>query len=587
MQDKAQKQLISRRLFLIGAGKISLMSLLLGKISYMQLLNNVQYTTLSDKNRLSLLIINPIRGKIYDTNGHVIVSNKLKFRLVLDKNITNHYIKDLNLIFHILNYSNPEQEEIFNIVKKGNKKFPLVIVDDLAWKEVSVIEEYKHQLVSIFIDTWHCRVYNTDECMSHVIGYVAKNNDNEAISRHNNYDLFIGKTGIERYYETQLAGHVGYKHIEVNANGKYIRELSRVDSMHGIDLHINIDSKLQNKIQVCLNKQNTSVIVMDCNKGRVLSMISTPGFDANQFIKLSHEYWNNLLYNPYKPLINHSLQSTYPPGSVFKLITALAALEYGIDPNKIIKCNGSSATGNRYFRCASRIGHGQINMIDAIKSSCNTYIYEIARIIGPEPIIDMAKRFGFGTKTGIDLMMEEKGLVPSRQWKKNQFKSNWTLGDTFNLSIGQGFMLSTPLQLARFVTAIASNGKLYAPQIAKNDPIYQNVNIKQGYLDIIKTAMYKVVNMPGGTGYRSRIRNSTYRVAGKTGTSQVQSKSHIHENLSRESIIWQKRNHASFVGFAPYESPMYAVAVFIAHGGDGGSAAAPIANQIMNMLLNE
>lgn len=587
-------QLVSRRTFLIGSSKMTLLSLLAGKMIYMQLFESTKYRTLSDKNRISFVLLLPTRGQIYDVNGHILATNQACFRLLLDKNITPSYKEELRLIFNILNFSERKVDFIKTKVKKAGKHVPLVILDNLTWQEMSLIEEQKPYLKSLFIDLGYSRFYPFSESACHMIGYIGQINEQEKqeLKINNLGDFYVGKTGLEKYYEENLRGEFGYKQVEVNAAGKHVREIASLCSVQGNDLRLNIDIELQQKVQPYLNKQGCSAIVMDVTSGNILILAMSPVFESNNFIKLSHDYWQSLIQDPYKPLINKTIQSTYPPGSVFKIITILAALEYGITPEHSFNCTGLSVLGTNSFRCWKSYGHGKVDMHNAIKYSCNTYMYEVGRRIGHRKILNMAKRFGFGTKTGIDLTGEVDGFLPSAEWKLKKFKSRWALGDTFNLAIGQGFLLSTPIQLARFTTAIANNGKLYQPRIAQRSPnaevpLFEQVDISQKYLDILKEAMFKAVNTEGGTAYYSRILSENHQLAGKTGTAQVQSKANVNDDLSRKSIAWERRNNAIFMGFAPYHQPQYSILVYVDHGGGGGRDAAPIASKIMSMVLDK
>jgi penicillin-binding protein 2 len=581
-----KNQVISRRAFLIGAGKLGLLSLLTCRMFYMQLIKQDEYKTLSDKNRISLVLLPPPRGPIYDIAGNTIATNRPCFRLLLDKTNTKNYQSELNLISEILALTAEEQANIVQKIGRANKRLPIMIVDQLSWPQIAIIEERKPELSSIFIDINQARSYPYGISTSHLVGYTGQVNEQELKElRLRNRDFNIGKSGIEKYYESILRGEFGYKQMEVNAFGKYIRELSSLDSKEGNSLHLNIDIELQNKIWPYLNRQGCSAIAMDCTNGNIIILASSPGFEPNNFTKLSSEYWQSLINDSYKPLINKTIQNAYPPGSPFKIITVLAALEAGILPDKKVVCVGGATALGDGFRCHSKVGHGHMNMFDAIKYSCNTYMYEISRQIGPDKIIEVARKFGFGVQTGIDLPGEVSGLIPSRSWKKDRFKSNWSLGDTLNLSIGQGFLLASPVQLVRFINAIANDGKLYKPIIAKGESVFTQIDINQEHLNIIKEALYNAVNTVGGSAYNSRIQDQVYAFAGKTGTAQVQSKANAKDDLSRESIAWARRNHAVFVGFGPYHNPRFSVAVFVDHGGGGGRAAAPIASRIISELL--
>lgn len=588
--ETLRNQLVSRRAFLIGAGKVGLLSLLASRMLYMQLIKSDEYRTLSDKNRISLVIIPPIRGSIFDLENKVLATNKKCFRLVLDKNIDKNYQKELRLISQILSLSVATEKYILTKVQKASWRRPVIILDQLNWQQISLIEEHKPVLNSIFVDVGYTRFYPRGYALGHLTGYMGQINEQEKQElnvRNNNSDFNIGKSGLEKYYEHDLRGQFGYKQMEVNAFGKYLRELSRLVSIDGNDLYLNIDADLQEKIQNYLNKKSCSVVVIDCCNGNLLALASTPVFDPNNFAKLTQDYWANLINDPYKPLLFKAVQSSYPPGSAFKIITVLAALEAGIPTTKIVNCKGIPMLGGNNFRCSKRTGHGPVDMFAAIKHSCNYYMYEIGRLIGPDAIISMADKFGFGKLTMVDLPGEAAGFLPSRAWKESKLKSKWTIGDTLNLSIGQGFLLATPIQLARFGAAIANGGRLYTPRVAKNEADFNKVDIKAEYLTILKEAMYQAVNTAGGTAYYSRILDADKHLAGKTGTAQVQAKAHAEDDLSRASISWERRNHAVFTGFGPYHNPRYAIAVLVDHGGDGGRAAAPIASKIMLEVLKK
>lgn len=590
MLDKniANKQIMTRRTFMIGAGKAGLLFLLAGRMFYMQFIKKDEYKTLSDNNRIKMIIISPMRGEIYDVNDKIIAKNITCFRLLLDKNGNPKFSNEIDLINKILELDEEQKNEIQKRVRRGGRRIPTILLDCLEWEIVAAIEERRADFKSLFIDTGFNRFYNSNSSISHLIGYLGRPRKKEGETLKLVDESFrVGKNGIERYYEERLRGEFGFKRIEVNAKGLYVRELGKSTSIAGKNLHLNIDIELQKQISQYLNPQGCSAIVMDCTNGSVIVCASSPGFDPNQFNKLSTKYWNSLIENPYKPLINKTIKSLYPPGSIFKIITIIAALESGIDPKDKIICTGGPVLGGNKFRCARRRGHGGLNMIDAIKHSCNTYIYAVARKIGADKIISVAKRFGFGEITGVDLPGELSGFVPTKKWKKERYGSSWRLGDTLNLSIGQGFLLCTPIQLARLAAAIASDGKLFTPKIAKSKAEYKQINIKKEHLDIIKTALYNTMNTPGGTGYFSRLNYKSMRLTGKTGTAQVQAKKNVNDNLSRADIAWGSRNHAIFSGYVPFNNPKYAISVYYDHGGGGGRAAAPIAKKIAQDVLKK
>jgi penicillin-binding protein 2 len=587
-ENMLNKQIVTRRTFVIGIGKLSLLFLLAGRMFYMQFIKKDDYKTLSDKNSIKMIVINPTRGEIFDTNNETIAKNNSCFRLLLDKNGNPKFSLEIDLISKILELDNEQIHEIQKRVKRGGRRVPAIIVDCLDWQQIAVIEERRPELKSVFIDAGFDRHYPNDASTVHILGYMGRPNKTKLLPSFIDENFKVGKNGIERYYENELRGEFGHKRIEVNAYGKYVRELGQNASISGKNLYLNIDSILQKKITSYLSPKGCSAIVMDCTNGSMLICSSSPGYDPNKFINLSIKYWNSLMNNPYKPLIDKTIKSLYPPGSIFKIITALAALESGVNPDDKIICTGGPILGGNKFRCSRSRGHGALNMIDAIKHSCNSYIYGIARQIGADKILEVATKFGFGQRTNIDLPGELSGFIPSQAWKKEKYGTRWNLGDTLNLSIGQGFLLTTPMQLTRMIAAIANGGKLLTPRIVSSEAEYTHqIDVSLEHLDIIKTALYHTINSPGGTGYLSRVNYKSMRMAGKTGTAQVQAKKNAADNLSREDINWESRNHAIFSGYAPFNAPKFAISVYYDHGGGGGRAAAPIAKKIIQDVLKK
>lgn len=578
---------ITRRTFAIGLGQLGFLFLLAGRMFYMQFIKKDDYKTLSDKNSIKTIIINPIRGQIFDIDNKLIAKNNSCFKLLLDKNNTRKILTEVDLIIDILELDKDQIEELHRRIRVGSRRIPIILIDYLDWQQIAIIEERRPELKSIFIETGYDRYYLNGPSMAHIVGYMGRPSDKLTSPKFVDASFKVGKNGIESYYEDLLQGKFGYKRIEVNAYGKYVRELGKNESSSGANLHLNIDSELQEKTLSYLNEKGSSAIVMDCTNGAILNCCSSPTYDPNKFNNLSVKYWNELITNPYNPLIDKTIKSLYPPGSVFKIITALAALESGVNPEDKIFCTGKPLLGGNAFRCARRSGHGAMNMVDALKHSCNGYMYNVAKKIGPDKIIELAKRFGFGSRTGIDLPGELSGFVPSQSWKKEKYADDWRLGDTFNLAIGQGFLLSTPMQIARMMAAIASNGKLFVPKIAIKDPQYTQIHVNPDHLIIIKKALYATINSAGGTGYSSRINEKSILMAGKTGTSQVQAKKNANDDLSRSNINWNSRNHAIFSGYFPFDEPKYVISIYYDHGGGGGLAAAPIAKKIAQDLIKK
>ncbi len=585
-RSSLNRQIMTRRTFVIGAGKLGLLFLLAGRMFYMQFIKKDEYRTLSDNNRIKMILLSPTRGQIFDSDGVIIAKNNTCFRLLLDKNGNPKYSEEINHLVEILELDDYQIDEIKRRMSKGGRRVAAIVIDCLDWNQVAVIEERKADFKSLFIDTGFERFYKSGLSTAHLIGYLGRPGTGEDEPTKLADETFkVGKGGIEKFYEEHLRGEFGFKRIEVNALGKYVRELGKSASKPGNDLYLNINAELQENALKHMNAQGCSAIVMDCTNGNVIICASTPSFDPNKFSKLSNQYWNSLINDPYKPLIDKTTKSLYPPGSVFKIITALAALEAGIDPDNKIICTGAPILGGNSFRCSRSRGHGALNMVDALKHSCNHYIYAVARQTGADKIIEVANKFGLGKPTGVDLPGELSGFVPTEQWKMEKYGTKWGVGDTLNLSIGQGFILATPMQLACLITAIASNGKLFSPKIAVGAPNYVQLDLQQSNLEIIKTALFNTMNTPGGTGYLSRLDYKSMHMAGKTGTAQVQAKKNASDDLSRDNIAWGSRNHAIFSGYAPFDNPKYAISIYFDHGGGGGRASAPIAKKIMQDVL--
>ncbi|MCP5369884.1 MAG: penicillin-binding protein 2 [Rickettsiaceae bacterium] len=581
------KELMTRRIFCLTLGKATLLSLLISRMFYLQFLKKDEYKTLSDKNRLKTMLLSPPRGNIYDILDKKIVDNTSCFRLLLDKNISPNFLQEGEVISSLLELDEKQKIEFFKRINNTGWKIAGLIIDSLTWQQVSILEERKSEIKSFFVDLGFKRHYRYPQSTAHVTGYLGKQStkSKEKLEISDEY-WRVGKTGLELFYEEQLRGKFGVKTIEVNAHGKYIRDLSKTELIPGLPLHLNLNLELQSKVFEYLPEKGCSVTMMNCNTGAMILYTSTPSFDPNEFYKLSNEYWQNLSINPYKPLIDKCSKSLYPPGSVFKIVTILAALENNILPDTKIFCSGKSELGSNSFRCYKAAGHGSINMQEAIQYSCNSYIFAIARKIGPNKIIEVAKKLGFGQLTGIDLPDEKEGFVPSPEWKYEKHKQRWTLGDTLNMSIGQGFLLTTPLQLTRMMAAIANGGYLLTPSLKTQSIHKVKLNIKDQHLIFLQNALHDVMNKPGGTGYGSRIKHNFYTMAAKTGTAQVRAKKHKNDDLNRTSIAWESRNHAIFSGYLPYEDPQFAITVYFDHGGGGGRSAAPIAKKIITDMLN-
>jgi penicillin-binding protein 2 len=593
-EDSLSLESFTRRAFLIGAGKVSLISLLAGRMYYLQVIKSEEYKTLSEKNRIKIFLISPLRGNILDRFGAPLAVNQNYYRVLLNKDEPENLSEVIEKLSSLLKLPDDAKDALFKKIKLDPGKLPILIHDHLSWENVALIEVNSPELPGVFIDVGQIRYYTTSSLCSHVIGHVGQISEAELEGNEGllyQPDFKVGKNGIEKNQEHYLRGSFGIRKVEVNAYGLSVRELAREESKAGKDIKLTIDVKLQEFVTSKLDPRGSAAVVLDVNTGAVLSMVSTPGFDPNQLTEhISPAYWKELTENPYFPMTNKAVSSQYAPGSIFKLMVAMAALSDGVDPNATVYCPGYYILGNRKFHCWREGGHGTVNMNYAIMQSCNTYFYTMAKRIGVDKFAEMAMKFGLGNKTGIELPHETTGVIPSKRWKRNRYKKEWQAGDTLNSGIGQGFTLSTPLQLAVMAARIASHGKCVVPHLIdcehKEEPKtpFETMNINFEHLAIVKKGMESVVNNPWGTAFMSRIPNENFAMAGKTGTSQVISKKNPKQDLSKASTPWENRNHALFVGYAPVHNPKYACSVLIEHGASGAAAAAPVARDILEMV---
>lgn len=574
---------ISRRSFILAAGSTSLLTLLSARMFYMQVVKSDEYRLMSDQNRINLVMLSPLRGEITDCHGRILAGNRSSFKVMLDAKASRDYKASLNHLFKTLDMNEEERDRIMSKIKRGSLRVPLAIMEDVSWKQLAEIEENIVHMDGIYVEVGQLRIYPYGAELSHVLGYNGILNEQEKrdLGLNNIGNFNVGKGGIERFYESTLRGNFGIRKMEVNAHGGYIRELSKQPSAKGEDLALNIDAELQAKIYRMLPASGASVVVMDLRSGKVISMVSGPGFDPNEFTGgVSHKYWKQMQEDQYKPLLNKITQGLYPPGSVFKMFTVLAALEAGIDPKMKVHCAGKvSALGGKHFRCWYKPGHGDVDMRNALDHSCNSYMYHIVKMIGGEKVLDLARRCGLGAKTGIDMPIELSGFVPDAKWKKRRFKTDWTLADSLNIAIGQGSLLVTPLQLMNLVAIIASGGKLFTPRVVGAGEA-REIDIDPKHLEFLRDAMWHTVNSAGSTAFGSRVMNAEWEMAGKTGTAQVQDKK-ADEDLSSTAVRWGSRNHGLFIGYAPAHNPRYAISVIVDHGGGGAGAAAPIARDVV------
>jgi len=573
----------SRRAFILLVGKILIVGAIVIRLLILQVFKAKEYKTLSDKNRIKFILIPPKRGSIKDTDGNLLAYNKEAYKIYFYKQKGKPYKAILKSAFDILKPSAEQRSSLLKLVKGAAYLRPIVIKDNVLWNNIVKIEVESHKLPGVFVEKSFTRYYPLRENLAHVLGYTGLPNQNEIASHklHHSREAKIGKTGIEKQLNHSLIGKFGAKKVEVNANSIIVRDLSIERSSPGNDVHLTIHAELQNLLHQLLPQSGGAAAAVEISTGNILAMCSSPSFDPNIFsTEFSELKWQELMNNKLSPFTNKVIGKAYPPGSVWKIITSLAILESGIDPEEMIFCTGSSQIGDRIFKCGKRKGHGYVNFHNALPLSCNCYFYKMGIRAGIENIHKTAQMLGVGQKIGFELSGELSGSNPNKQWKKKVFREEWTHGDTANASIGQGFVLATPLQLLMMISKVAS-GKIIAPSLLKE----HNKNVsplslpfKKENLIMIRHGLINASNKSYGIGFGSRIRDKRFLMAGKTGTAQV-----ISKDTSAEPGNFNKslRSHSIFVGYAPIDTPKYAAVVVADNAGWGSATAAPIGRDIL------
>lgn len=593
-QDERSKS-FTRRAFVVGAFQGALLTVLGGRLAWLQLAEGGRYKTLSDKNRINTKMIAPSRGEIVDRFGVPLAINNQNFRVLVVPEQVDNLEESLLKLGKFVDLDDKRIKRIIAQSKKTASFVPLEVTDNLNWEQVASVEVNLVDLPGMSINEGEIRSYPFGEATGHIIGYVG------TVSKTDMTDdpiltlpgFKVGKTGLEKAFDDNLRGSAGSKQMEVNVRGREIRELEENKSKNGQRISLSIDAELQRYCQQRLSEhKSASVVVMDSETGAVYALASHPSFDPNLFTKgISADQWEELVSNPAFPLNNKAISGQYPPGSTFKMVTALAALESGLaTPNTSVYCKGRFDFGRDKFHCWKLNGHGPVNTVSALMKSCDTYFYKMAVDIGIDTIAAMAVRLGLGHKYGFDLKEERSGLIPTKQWKMGAQGKVWQPGETIVSGIGQGYILTTPLQLAVMTSRLINGGKAIQPWLVgylddkKMFPdTWGSTGINQAHLDVVKIGMNNVVNDKNGTAYGSRIVEEGMAMGGKTGTAQVQriNRAQRAQGIMNEDLAWQYRHHALFVGYAPLDNPRYVVSIVVEHGGGGSAVAAPIARDIL------
>ena len=598
-EEERRRGIFTRRALVLGVGQLALFGFLGSRLYRLQSEEGERYTMLAEENRVSARLLSPPRGRVLDRNGQVVAGNRLNWRALLVAEQTQDVGATLETLSRIIPLQDHERARIEREVRRRRRFVPVMVREFLSWEEMARIEVNAPDLPGILIDVGTTRLYPEGEHLAHIVGYVAPpaERDMDGDPLLELPGIRVGRAGVERHHDLALRGRAGAVQLEVNAVGRVIRELDRREGVAGQEVQISVDAELQKTIRGRI-EEGTSVVVMDARNGEILAMASQPSFDPNVFnAGVSGAQWRQWTANRATPLINKATNGLYAPGSTFKMIVALAALEARVAvPGERVHCPGHLDLGDTRFHCWQRHGHGGVDMRQAVKLSCDVYFYEMAKRVGIDRIAAMANRFGLGVDLDIELPGTRRGLVPTRAWRQAQGKP-WALGDTVVHGIGQGFYQLTPLSLAT-MTARLATGRAVQPHLTRSvggRPVrgtraedWPSLGIPERDLRLMREGMWAVVNEEGGTARTSRLPPGLGQMAGKTGSVQVRrvTREQRERGFKVENQPREWRPHALFVAFAPHDNPLYAVSVVVEHGMSGSGAAAPLARDVMVDVFN-
>tara|TARA_R110002096_G_scaffold432240_1_gene648692 strand:+ start:114602 stop:116446 length:1845 start_codon:yes stop_codon:yes gene_type:complete len=596
--DKNKLKMYTRRATLLSGSMMLLSSALVGRMYYLQVTSRSQYELLAEQNRISMRLLAPKRGEIIDRYGRPIATSTTDYRVNVIPEETEELQETLKSLGQYIPISARDNERIVKAAKKQRSFLPISVASNLDWKTFSNVNVNMPDLPGIQPDVGTSRFYPQRELAAHIVGYVGSVSEEELTGDPllELPDFKIGKNGVEKVLDEKLRGSAGNSKVEVNVLGRVIRELSRQDSVSGETTRLTIDLDLQKFVANRVRDESAGIVVMDIHTGEILAIASTPSFDPNDFNNgISQRKWDSLRGDIRKPLINKAVSGQYSPGSTFKMIVALAALEDGIITAHDEKyCGYTYRIGKRIAHCWNKNGHGRINIIQALAQSCDVYFYDLALEVGIDKIHDMAAKFGIGERFNIGIMSEARGINPNSEWKMGYSDERWSGGDTINVGIGQGYVSTTALQLAVMASRLANGGMAVKPKIFFDDEdgtsIAEDMGISPENLKIVLQGMEDVYNDSRGTSFRYRLRDKDYKLAGKSGTTQVtgisaaERQSGVIKNDQKE---WIGRDHALFVSHGPVEQPKFAVAVLLEHGGSGSIDASPVARDILEYVIEQ
>ena len=589
---------LRRRTLLLGGLQIAFAGGLAARMRYLQVDQADEFRLLAEENRINMRLIPPSRGEIYDRNGLIVAQNSPSYRINIVREDAGDVDKVIADLARLIDLDPEDLERARTEMRRSPPFLPVTLADQVTWEDVSRVAANAPALPGITPEVGLARLYPQKDDFAHVVGYVgpvsdydlSQIRDPEPVLRIPRF--LLGKVGLEAISEYELRGSAGAKRVEVNAAGRVMRELDRREGQAGADMQLSLDAGLQSYVQARLGKESAAAVVIDVENGDLRAIVSAPSFDPNLFVRgISVADYRMLTDDPYRPLANKTVQGTYPPGSTFKMVTALAALNAGLTgTDDTVWCPGYLEVAGRRFHCWKRGGHGHVDLNTSLKRSCDVYYYDVALKVGIDKISEMANKLGLGIRHDLPMSAVAAGLAPNRDWKSRVHGQDWLVGDTANASIGQGFMLASPMQLAVMAARIAT-GRSVTPRLVKSvngveqpSGAGESLGLNENHLRAIRKGMYSVSNDRRGTAYRSRIIAEGMRMAGKTGTSQVRNITAAERAagvIRNEDLPWERRDHALFVCYAPYDKPRYAVAVVVEHGGGGSAVAAPIARDVM------
>lgn len=590
---------LSRRTAIMGLGGLGMFGVLGARLYNLQVTNAENYIALSEDNRFNYNVLLPSRGQILDRHGEALAVNIPNYRVVLIPERTPDIDKALSEVRQVIDIDERALKRIERDLKSNPKFVPITIKDNVEWEQFAALNMGIYDLPGVIPEVAEGRAYPNDGIFAHTLGYIGRAGDQD-IERDEDPLLRqptfrIGKTGVEAAADKSLRGSSGRLKVEVNAMGRIVREWPDPQdaATSGQDVFLTLDAHLQKFAAEQFGEASGGISVIDCMTGELRTLLSMPSFDANLFVNgLTQADMDRLNNDPKRPQFNKVIGGGYPPASTYKMAVMLAALESGlIDPDREIFCVGKMRLGNRTFHCWKRNGHGPVDMRESLKQSCDTYYYEISQIIGISKIADMARRLGLGQDYDIGISGETKGIVPDEAWKQARLGASWRTGDTLNASIGQGFVLASPLHLAVMTARLANGADALTPSLMIGQDItpFESLDIDPAHLAYVRDAMFSVCEEPGGTAYRiDSLGLGGPKMAGKTGTGQVRGISASERATGvrkNNEVPWELRDHSIFVGYAPFDQPRFAVGTIVEHGGSGARRAADITRAVLSEAL--